>query len=101
MKMQYSSLNDAFPDEVSSPDPVMHALGLAKAKAAKSQDEVKDAISEMAKAKENLDAKQRKAKAADDELARLEKEALRYDIWQQERLKFSSFHHGCRGTRLL
>ena len=88
MKMQYSSL-----EEVSSPDPTVNALAVAKAKAAKLHDEVKEAQIVLA-------AKQREAKAADDEFARLEKEALRYDIWQQERLQFLSCHR-CSGTRLL
>ena len=86
--MQYSSL-----EEVASPDPTVNALAAAKAKAAKLHDEVKEAQIMLA-------AKQREAKAADDEFIRLEKEALRYDIWQQERLQFLSCHR-CRGTRLL
>jgi len=95
MKMQYSSL-----EEVSSPDPTVNALAAAKAKAAKLHDEVKEAQIVLAEAMAKQEAKQREAKAADDEFIRLEKEALRYDIWQQERLQFLSCHR-CRGTKLL
>ena len=93
--MQYSSL-----EEVSSPDPIMNALAAARAKATKLHDEVKEAQIVLAEAPIVLAKAMAKAKAADDEFARLEKEALRYDIWQQERLQFLSCHR-CRGIKLL
>ena len=101
---QHSTIEEAFENELASPDPRIRQLGQARKDAANLRKIANEAESLVEKARldAELEAKMVAADIADFHLAKLMKQGpTRLDVWLQERIEFTMMPASCRGTKLL